>query len=197
MESGPTLAGLEVRWPNWEGVDLVFAGDGPGHAPGSPAAGAPAAFEARRIEAGVPRIGHEITERTIPHEAGLLVDHTVSFTKGCYTGQELVARLDARGNNVPRRLVGVIGGDDREGGDRLAFGMTLHAGEPEPADVATDKVVGTVTSAAWSPELEAWVALAYLHRTVDAPGPVRVRSGDGLGGSRPARVALLPLLGDP
>ena len=57
-----------------------------------------------------------------------------------------------------------------------------------------DKVVGTVTSAAWSPELGAWIALAYLHRTVEAPGPVRVRSGDGLGGSHPARVALLPLV---
>ncbi len=56
-----------------------------------------------------------------------------------------------------------------------------------------DKVVGTVTSAAWSPELEAWVALAYLHRTVEAPGPIRVRSGDGLGGSHPARVTLLPI----
>jgi hypothetical protein len=38
------------------------------------------------------------------------------------------------------------------------------------------------------------VALGYLHRTVDSPGPVRVRSGDGLGGSHPARVATLPLL---
>ena len=51
-----------------------------------------------------------------------------------------------------------------------------------------------MTSAAWSPELGAWIALAYLHRTVEAPGPVRVRSGDGLGGSHPARVALLPLV---
>jgi glycine cleavage system aminomethyltransferase T len=55
-------------------------------------------------------------------------------------------------------------------------------------------VVGTVTSAAWSPELGSWVALAYLHRTVEAPGPVRVRSGDGLGAAQPARVASLPLL---
>jgi hypothetical protein len=47
--------------------------------------------------------------------------------------------------------------------------------------------------------LDAWVALAYLHRTVEAPGPVRVRSGDGLGGAQVARVALLPLveLGEP
>ena len=63
---------------------------------------------------------------------------------------------------------------------------------------AEDKVVGTVTSAAWSPELGAWVALGYLHRSVEAPGSIRVRSGDGVGGSRPARVAPLPLLpGDP
>ena len=55
-------------------------------------------------------------------------------------------------------------------------------------------MVGTVTSAAWSAELGAWAALGYLHRSVEAPGPVRVRSGDGVGGSRPARVALLPLL---
>ena len=95
--------------------------------------------------------------------------------------------------------------------DRLAFGMTLHAGPRSampPATPATDadrrrptwrtdKVVGTVTSAAWSPELGAWIALAYLHRTVEAPGPVRVRSGDGLGGAQPARVALLPRLDRP
>jgi folate-binding Fe-S cluster repair protein YgfZ len=127
------------------------------------------------------------------------VERTVSFTKGCYTGQELVARLDARGSNVPRRLVGVIAAA------RLAPGMTLHAGTaPVDAagekdfagekDVATDKVVGSITSAAWSPEVGSWVALGYLHRTVASPGPVRVRSGDGLGGAEPAQVAPLPLI---
>ena len=70
--------------------------------------GDPAAFEAARIEAGVPAMGREITDKTIPQEAGALVEHAVSFTKGCYTGQELVARLDARGNNVARRLRGVV-----------------------------------------------------------------------------------------
>src|SRR6202044_1593891 len=113
------------------------------------------AVEACRIVSGIPAMGSELTEKTIAAEAGL-VDRSVSFTKGCYTGQELVARLDARGNNVPRRLVGVIGGSEQ-----LAFGMTLHAGE-EPDDVAADKVVGTITSAAWSPELGAWAGLAYL-----------------------------------
>ncbi len=53
--------------------------------------------------------------------------------------------------------------------------------------------MGTVTSAAWSTELGAWAALGYLHRSVEAPGPVRVRSGDGVGGSLPVRAALLPL----
>jgi glycine cleavage system aminomethyltransferase T len=61
-------------------------------------------------------------------------------------------------------------------------------------EVVADKVVGTVTSAAWSPEIGAWIGLAYLHRTIDAPGPVRVRSGDGLGEAWPARVSLLPLV---
>ena len=52
-------------------------------------------------------MGTELTGKTIAAEAGL-VERTVSFTKGCYTGQELVARLDARGSNVARRLVGVV-----------------------------------------------------------------------------------------
>ena len=74
--------------------------------------------------------------------------------------------------------------------------MTLHAGEPPTGDdPVADKVVGTVTSAAWSSELRAQIALAYLHRSVGTPGLVRVRSGDGTGGSRPARVAPLPLVG--
>ena len=68
---------------------------------------------------------------------------------------------------------------------------------PAGDGAAEDKVAGTITSAAWSVELEAWVALGYLHRNVEAPGPLRVRSGEGVGGSRPARAALLPLTGSP
>ncbi len=201
---------LPFEWNGWRGVDLL----GPKDVVLDPTAGPlpegiiPCerdAIEACRIASGIPAMGSELTDKTIAAEAGL-VERSVSFTKGCYTGQELIARLDSRGNNVPRRLVGVVGGTEADpdpdgglDGGRLAFGMTLHAGT-EPigtTDVATDKVVGTVTSAAWSPELGAWIALAYLHRTVEAPGPVRVRSGDGLGGDRPARVALLPLIDPP
>ncbi len=190
LEEGGALR-LPFEWNGWSGIDLL----GPKDVILDPAAGSMPegivpcdrdAVEACRIVSGIPAMGSELTDKTIAAEAGL-VDRSVSFTKGCYTGLELGARLDARGNNVPRRLVGVIGG-------RLAFGMTLHAGDDPVEAAEADKVVGTITSATWSPEFEGWVALAYLHRTVDAPGPVRVRSGDGLGVSHPARVALLPLL---
>ena len=69
----------------------------------------PPRCEALRIECGVPANGAELTEATIPAEAGQwLIDASVSFTKGCYTGQELVARIDSRGGNVPRPLRGLV-----------------------------------------------------------------------------------------
>jgi len=187
---------LPFEWNGWTGVDLLGPADvvlAPGDASlpeGITACGAEA-VEACRIVSGIPAMGTELTAKTIAAEAGL-VERTVSFTKGCYTGQELVARLDARGSKVPRRLIGVVAppGDDQA----LARGMTLHAGAaPAGGGAAEDKVVGTITSAAWSSELGTWVALGSLHRSVEAPGPVRVRSGDGTGGSRLVRACLLPL----
>jgi folate-binding protein YgfZ len=193
---------VDFSWNGWTGVDLLGPRDAVPEAAalvaradgaGLRAVGG-AAAEAVRIASGVPAMGSELTDKTIAAEAGL-VAQTVSFTKGCYTGQELVARLDARGSNVARRLVGITAAGDSSY-PALAPGMTLHAGEEDPAmEAAADKVVGTVTSAAWSPELEAWAGLGYLHRSVAAPGPVRVRSGDGLGAARPAQVAPLPLVG--
>lgn len=107
--------------------------------------------EAERIRAGVPAMGAELDERTIPAEVGSwFIEASVSFTKGCYVGQELVARLDSRGSNVPRHLR-VIEFDDgfmAAPGDEIVVG-----GNP----------LGTVTSAA------AGVALGYVHRSaVDA-----------------------------
>jgi len=65
----------------------------------------PGEHERRRIEAGVPVSGVDIGSDTIPAEAGAwVIEAAVSFTKGCYTGQELVARIDSRGGNVPRPL---------------------------------------------------------------------------------------------
>ena len=127
------------------------------------------ADERARIEAGWPRMGAELTDRTIPAETGL-VDRTVSFTKGCFTGQELVARIDSRGGNVPRHLRGI----------RLD-----GTGAPAGAEVVVaGKVAGTLTSVAGD------VALAYVGRDGEPPADATVR-GDG--GEVAARIETLPL----
>ena len=192
---------LPFEWNGWSGVDLVgpedvvLGGDGL-ELPASVVACGADSVEACRIVSGIPAMGTELTNKTIAAEAGL-VEQTVSFTKGCYTGQELVARIDSRGSNVARRLVGVIAPSGPPDDEMLSAGMTLHAGDRRGDDAAADdKVVGSVTSAAWSSEVGAWVGLGYLHRTVAAPGPIRVRSGDGIGGSHPARASTLPLVPD-
>jgi folate-binding protein YgfZ len=192
---------LPFEWNGWSGIDVlgpedvVLAADAVDLPAGVVACGA-SSVEACRIVSGIPAMGTELTGKTIAAETGL-VERTVSFTKGCYTGQELVARIDSRGSKVARRLVGVVAAEGTpEAGPALVRGMTLHAGEAPAGDgAADDKVAGTVTSSAWSPELAAWVGLAYLHRNAEAPGPIRVRSGDGLGGSHQARVERLPLVG--
>jgi anthranilate synthase component 1 len=115
-------------WPGVPGVDLL--GERILELQGVPQCSADT-FEALRIWAGVPRMGTEIDERTMPGETGL-VDRGVSFTKGCYTGQELVARVDSRGNNVPRLL------------RHLAAAQPVPAGSELRQD---QKPVGVVTSA--------------------------------------------------
>ncbi|MGH1505826.1 MAG: YgfZ/GcvT domain-containing protein [Acidimicrobiales bacterium] len=82
------------------GPELAVPVDGAADAP----VGDPAAVETLRIRAARPRIDLDATDRTIPAELGV-VDQSADFTKGCYVGQELVARVDSRGNNTPRRLV--------------------------------------------------------------------------------------------
>jgi tRNA-modifying protein YgfZ len=193
------VLGAPFEWNGWRGTDLLGPGDvvlgaDVADLPGVVACSAEA-VETCRIESGIPAMGSELTNKTIAAEAGL-VEHTVSFTKGCYTGQELVARIDSRGSNVARRLVGVVAPEGPPEAAPLSRGMTLHAAaSPEDDAAANDKVVGSITSAAWSPVLGAWVALGYLHRTVHAPGPLRMRSGEGPGISRPARAATLPIVG--
>jgi folate-binding protein YgfZ len=135
----------------------------------------PDAYDVLRIEAGWPAMGAELTDRTIPAETGIL-DRTVSFTKGCYTGQELVARIDSRGGHVPRHLRGVV-----VDGDRPPVGAAVVAGDDE---------VGSLTSVAVSPRLAAPVALAYVHRDVEPPAAVEVRWD---GGVAPATVHRLPV----
>ena len=112
-------------------------------------------YEAARIEAGIPKLGAELDESTIPQEAYLDLD-AVSFTKGCFLGQELVARIDSRGhvNRLLRRL-------------RVPDGASPEVG----TDVTVDgKAVGTVTSAVPG------VALAYVRREID-PGATATVAG--------------------
>jgi folate-binding protein YgfZ len=111
----------------------------------------PAALaESLRIEAGIPRWGAELTEETLPPEAGL--DRTaIDYHKGCYIGQEVISRIKSVGH-VNRRLAGFTAATP------LAAGMTLHPPE-EPG-----KTAGEITSAAWSFGLETWGALGYLKR---------------------------------
>jgi len=120
-----------------------------------------AALETARIEAGFPWFGVDITDKNLPQEVGR-DGRAISFTKGCYLGQETVARIDALGH-VNRTLVGVRfgAGEIPRPGDELWPGE--GNGEAEAA-------VGTVTSATFSPRLAAPLALAYLRRGHNAPG---------------------------
>jgi folate-binding protein YgfZ len=191
---------LPYEWNGWTGLDCIGPRDlvldpAGGALPGALVSCPVEAVDACRIASGVPLMGAELTDKTIGAEVPGLVERTVSFTKGCYTGQELVARLDARGSKVARRLVGLVstGGPD-DAAARLVYGMTLHSESVSEDGVAGDKVLGTVTSTAWSAELGAWLALGYLHRSVEVPGPLRVRSGDGLGEARLIEARPLPLV---
>lgn len=165
-EGAPAPAGSDVTtrpvaatpgWPGAEGVDLV--GPNPEVPEGWRLIDA-AAQEAERIALGIPRMGAELDERTIPGETGL-IPRTVSFTKGCYTGQELVARVDSRGGNVPRRLARLEPDGPVEAGSALA--------------TADGEAAGVVTSAAAAPDGR-WVALGYLKRGVDPAS--KLVSGD-------------------
>ena len=103
---------------------------------------------------GFPRWGTELDDSTIPNATGL-VDRAASFTKGCYTGQELVERIDSRGGNVPRRLVGVtLDAAVTELGDKTPLFL-----DGSPA--------GELTSVRADPRSSGSVALAYVSRSVD------------------------------
>lgn len=116
---------------------------------------AEAAFTAARVEAGFPMYGQDITDSNLPQEVAR-DDLAVSFRKGCYLGQETVARIDALGH-VNKTLV------------RLRF----DASEPPPPGtelIAGEVDVGRVTSAAFSPLEKAVVALGYVRRGSNEPG---------------------------
>jgi folate-binding protein YgfZ len=109
------------------------------------------ALETARIEAGIPRFGADMDETNIPLEAGL-ENHAVSFTKGCYIGQEVIARIRTYGQ-VAKALRGLRLADDLKmlpaKGDKLFHG---------------EKEVGYITSAVASPMYQATIALGYVRR---------------------------------
>ena len=123
------------------------------HAPPIDAAGL-AVEEATRIAAGVPRLGADLDDSVIPQEAFLEVD-AVSFTKGCFIGQELVCRIDSRGH-VNRFLRHVVPDD---------ASVTLPVGAEI---VLNEKVVGTITSTAPG------VAMGFVRREVEPPAAASV-----------------------
>lgn len=138
------------------------------------------ALEVLRIEAGRPRYGRELTEDTIPteaYEATGLMSRAISFTKGCYTGQEVIIRIAHRGH-VNRHLRGLRLGDLSPPPLRTPL---FH---PD-----TGKEIGWITSAAVSPALGETVALAYVRREVEPGAAVRVATRDGAS----AAVVALPL----
>ena len=121
------------------------------------------AYDVLRIEAGVPRFGAEIDEQVMPAEAGV-VDRAVSFTKGCYIGQEPVARLHYRGH-----------------ANRGLRSILLDGTPPSGATVQVDgREVGRITSAAESPTIGRAVALAIVRREVDPGQRVGVVTADGV-----------------
>ncbi|MGI8998057.1 MAG: aminomethyltransferase family protein [Pyrinomonadaceae bacterium] len=135
-------------------------------------------LETLRIEAGVPRYGADVSETNVVLEAGL-EDKAVSYTKGCYVGQEIIARIHWRGH-VAKRIAG------------LSF--TGAAGISPGAEVraADGKKIGRVTSATISPALGQTIALAMLKYDYLQPGTeVIVDAGTGEGA---ARVVELPFV---
>ncbi len=167
------LVRVDAAWPAGDAVDVL--GVDPALPPGVEQATV-AQLDRLRVAAGIPAMGTELGPDTIPAEGGSwLMAVAVSFTKGCYTGQELVARVDARGSNTPFRLrrLRAVG---------TAFGAEV-AGAPLTVDGRDVGRVGTAVPG----DL---VALAMVHRSIEPGDVVRAGAGDGV----PAVVEDLDLL---
>lgn len=140
--------------------------------PGPPAT--PEAIEVRRIEAGMPRFGVDVSEDNFPFES--LLSRHIDYDKGCYLGQEPVSRVYHQGNP-----------------SKAMRGLRIQGPEPVPAGAVVSHPAraqaGTVSSSAVSPDFGS-IALAYLHRSVFEPGTEVTVAG------RPATVVALPFAHD-
>ena len=132
-----------------------------------------------RIEAGIPRYGVDFSEDNLLLEVGL--DRAVSFTKGCYLGQEVVERIRSRGH-VNKKLSGVL----LDGATPSTIGAGIESME---------KPVGVITSSVFSPALKRAIALGYLSKDFWSPGQeVSIKSGQS---ESRAVVTALPFLRSP
>jgi folate-binding protein YgfZ len=149
----------------------------------APPAAAPAVLELARVLAGWPRLGAEVDEKTIPQEVRFDEIGGVSYTKGCYTGQETVARLHFRGH-TNRQLRGLLFDVEPPAGPADGWSAVTHL----------DRDVGRVTSVVWVPDAGVgsgsggggrWIGLAVLRSEVRPGAMVRAAGRD-------ARVVDLP-----
>jgi folate-binding protein YgfZ len=128
--------------------------------------GAPIGYRAldmRRLEAGIPWFGTDFDEHQIPQEAGVESTH-ISFTKGCYTGQEIVERVRSRGH-VNRRLAVLHFSSAEAPKPGTAIFAAAHETAKGPVTEA-----GRLTSAAFSPQAGKAIGMGYLRREFLQPG---------------------------
>jgi aminomethyltransferase len=139
-----------------------------------------AAFNATRIEAGRPLFGIDFDDSILPAETGQLFPRAVSLTKGCYLGQEIVARMHAR-QQVAKQIVGI----------KLQTDDLPIAGAKLFDDAGNE--IGGVTSSTLSPILsDSAIALGYVKRPFVAPGTkIKVPAEGAL---REAAITELPFL---
>jgi folate-binding protein YgfZ len=143
------------------------------------------AVNSLRLEAGIPWFPDDFNDSVIPHEAALEATH-ISFSKGCYTGQEIVERVRSRGQ-VNRRRVQLkfsvadppvpltrLYARDTESQSAGSKGAQPAGGSVEVAERAgaETKEVGIITSSAFSPAADAAIGMAYVRREHNAPGTV-------------------------
>jgi folate-binding protein YgfZ len=139
------------------------------------------AADTLRIEAGIPKLGVDMDDKTIPLEANLEQTH-ISHHKGCYVGQEVIARITARGH-TNRALTGLI----------VESSVLPRAGDRiHPTGEDSEREIGWVTSACHSPSLGRSIALAYVRHEHRQPGTtLRILHGDD---ALTARTAELPFV---
>ena len=133
-------------------------------------------FETLRIEAGVPRYGIDVDEANVIPEA---LEDAVSYTKGCYIGQEIIARIKHRGH-VAKKLIGID------------LDRPVEVDQQAKLKSVDDKEIGRVTSTTFSPHLGRTIGLGYVKYDYAAPGTdVKVSSSAG---DMRARVVELPFV---